>query len=112
LLGLACRTKLAPRFAEEYLGDVLWGALFFLVFASCWPSARRFRVGLAAVTVTELIELSQLYRAAWAEELRGTRLGGLLLGHVFSWSDVLCVALGAGLLAFLDARKPLRSSLG
>jgi hypothetical protein len=64
------------------------------------------------VTVTELIELSQLYRAAWAEELRSTRLGGLLLGHVFSWSDVLCVALGAGLLALLDARKPLRSLRG
>ncbi|RYZ04892.1 MAG: DUF2809 domain-containing protein [Myxococcales bacterium] len=111
-LGLACRTPVAPRFAELYLGDVLWGALFFLLMAACGPNARRGMVGLAAAAATELIELSQLYRAPWAESLRQTRLGGLLLGRGFSWSDVLCVALGAALAALLDSTTALRSARG
>lgn len=109
VLGLACRTPLSPSFAELYLGDVLWGALFFLLFAVWQPSAPSWGLGLVAVAATELIEVSQLYREPWAEDLRGTKLGGLLLGHGFSWSDVLCVALGAGLAALFDARMPLRS---
>ncbi len=107
LLGLACRRSFSPAFAELYLGDVLWGVLFFLVLAWGWPTARSAPLGLAAAGMTELIELSQLYRAPWAERLRGTTAGGLLLGHGFSWSDVLCVALGAGLAAVVDATATL-----
>jgi hypothetical protein len=112
LLGLACRTRFAPHFAELYLGDVLWGALFYLLLAWCWPTAQSRALGLAAAAITELIEVSQLYRAPWAEELRGTKLGGLLLGHGFSWSDELCVALGAALASLLERRTRLRSLRG
>jgi hypothetical protein len=34
--------------------------------------------------------------------VRTTPLGGLLLGHSFSWSDTLCVALGTTTAALLD----------
>jgi hypothetical protein len=85
-----------------YLGDVLWGSLFFLLFALVWPRQGSLRLGAYAVVATEAIELSQLYQADWANQLRSTRLGGLLLGHGFLWSDVLCVFLGAGLASALD----------
>lgn len=104
-LGLSCRTPLAPSFAELYLGDVLWGALFYFALAWCWPAAPSSGLGVAAAAITELTEVSQLYRAPWAEALRSTRAGGLLLGHGFSLRDVLCVALGAALAAWLDSRK-------
>lgn len=103
VLGLGCRQPFAPELAELYLGDVLWAVLFFLLFAWGWPSARGWWLGVAALAVTELIELSQLYRAPWAERVRGTSWGGLLLGHGFSWSDVACLALGAALAVALDA---------
>lgn len=109
-LGLACRTSMAPSFAELYLGDVLWGALFYLLLAWCWPASPSWALGLAAAALTEAIEVSQLYRAPWAEALRSTKLGGLLLGHGFSWSDVLCVALGAALAALIDRTTPLQRS--
>jgi hypothetical protein len=102
LLGLACRRPFAPELARLYLGDVLWGGFFFVGFAWLRPRAAGFRLGLAAATATVLIELSQLYRAPWIDRLRDTGLGGLLLGHGFSWSDVLCVLLGAALATALD----------
>jgi hypothetical protein len=36
------------------------------------------------------IELSQLYHAPGIEALRHTRLGGLVLGFGFLWSDLVC----------------------
>jgi hypothetical protein len=103
-LGLACRLPWAPQVVSLYCGDVLWGSLFFLLFACTAPRQQTSRLWLAAVTLTEAIELSQLYHSPAVDAVRGTRLGGLLLGHGFLWSDVLCVALGASLAALLDAR--------
>ena len=41
------------------------------------------------------IELSQLYQAPGLNRIRLTTLGGLLLGYIFLWSDLLCYGLGA-----------------
>jgi hypothetical protein len=102
-LGLGSRRFDAPEFVELYVGDVLWGVLFFLVYALIWPSASSQRLGAWAIVTTELVEFSQLYQGEWALRLRATRLGGLLLGHFFLWSDVVCVFLGGALAAGLDA---------
>lgn len=40
------------------------------------------------------IEISQLYHAPWIDGLRATRLGGLVLGFSFVWSDLLCYTVG------------------
>jgi hypothetical protein len=103
-LGLGTRRPFAPPFVQLYVGDVLWGVLFFLLGALMWPGKPSLRLGAWAVVSTALIELSQLYQGDWALRLRATRVGGLLLGHQFSWSDLLCVALGGTLAALLDAK--------
>jgi hypothetical protein len=88
-----------PEFVLLYVGDVLWGAFFFVLYAIALPNAEPRRLWAWAAGTTELIEFSQLYRASWLERIRATRVGGLLLGHAFLWSDVLCVAVGATLAA-------------
>lgn len=109
-LGLASRRPGMPEFCVLYVGDVLWGALFFELAALAWPSAASLRLWVVATVTTEVIELSQLYQAPWAQGLRATRVGGLLLGHDFSWSDVVGVAVGAGAAALLDAQWRRRKS--
>ena len=39
-------------------------------------------------------ELLQLYHAPWIESIRQTRIGGLILGFGFLWSDIICYAVG------------------
>lgn len=85
-----------------YAGDVLWGALFFVLYACLRPRARSIVIWAWAVATTELIEASQLYQELWILRVRATGVGGLLLGHGFLWSDVVCVALGATAAALVD----------
>ena len=103
-----------PSCITLYAGDVAWGAMFFALACALRPTLTTARAWLAAVLTTELIEFSELYRSPWLDALRATRGGGLLLGHVFLWSDVVCVALGASLaagaeLAWRRCCRPLRT---
>ena len=91
-----------PEWVTLYAGDVAWGALFFALFCAVRPTLSTARAWLAAVITTELIEFSELWSAPWLDALRATRVGGFLLGHVFLWSDVVCVALGATLAAGVE----------
>ena len=102
-LGLTSRRPGAPAVVVDYAGDVLWGSLFFLLYALIWPRRTCLWLAAWAIATTELIELSELYQGDWALRLRATRLGGLLLGHTFLWSDVLCVFIGGALAALCDA---------
>ena len=92
----------SPGWITLYVGDVAWGALFFGLFCAVRPTLSTARAWLAAVITTELIEFSQLYHSPWLDAFRATRAGGLLLGHLFLWSDVVCVALGATLAAAVE----------
>ena len=49
-----------------------------------------------------MIELSQLYHAPWIDAIRRTRLGGLVLGYGFLWSDLACYAVGVVCGAFAE----------
>lgn len=110
--GLGSRARGMPEVVVLYAGDVLWGALFFTLGAWLWPVATPFRLWLGSTAVTELIEFSQLYQTPQARAVRSTRLGGLLFGHAFLWSDVLGVAIGTALALLFDrcARATLRAS--
>jgi hypothetical protein len=49
---------------------------------------------LAALVFSFAIETSQLYHAPWIDAVRATRLGSLVLGSGFVWSDFACYAAG------------------
>ena len=103
-VGLASRYPRLPEVCLLYVGDVLWGALFFSLAAWLTPRATTLRLWAYATALVEAIELSQLCQAPWAQEVRATPLGGLLLGHTFLWSDVWCVAFGTAVSALVDAK--------
>ncbi len=101
-LGVISRLDFMPAFSIAYVGDVLWGSLFFALAAFARPAASTLQLWLASTATTELMELSQLYQAPWAQVIRSSHVGGLLLGHAFSWSDTVCVALGASAAALFE----------
>lgn len=109
-LGLFTRSKLFefPRFVTEYLGDSLWSMLVYFLLACGLRSTRPWKIATSALTLSTLIELSQLYQATWINELRDNSLAALVLGHGFRWSDQVCYTVGiilAWLVDLLIARK-------
>jgi len=81
----------------------LWAALVFWLLALGWRRAGTGRLAGGAIVVAFAVECSQLYHAAWIDSIRRTRIGALVLGSDFLWSDLVCYAVGVGIAAVLDA---------
>lgn len=94
-LGLGSRRPWVPSFVKLYLGDVLWAVMFFQLFRLAFPRWSTGRTWLVTLFTTEAIEFAQLLQAPWLVGIRETRVGGLLLGHEFLVSDVICLAVGS-----------------
>ena len=106
-LGLASRRSGArlPRFVADYSGDILWAFLAFLLFGLIFSGTSTRALALMALSFSILIEVSQLYHAPWIDSLRSTRIGGLVLGYGFLWSDIACYAMGIGLGVLFDRTR-------
>lgn len=104
ILGLASRRygELLPKWLAAYSGDVLWGLMVYLGVGFLLPKQRIIYSSLMAGTFSILIEISQLYHAPWIDAIRSYRLGGLLLGYGFLWSDIACYIFGIGIGMLLE----------
>jgi hypothetical protein len=98
-LGLGSRRHAThlPGFVSAFSGDTLWALAAFLGIGLLRPRASTGQVALLALSFSLLVEVSQLYKTPWLESIRRTRLGGLILGFDFVWSDLACYAAGIGL---------------
>lgn len=112
LLGLASRaySPPLPSAVKEYAGDGLWALAIYLTLAFLFPRLSMRSVAAAAGLFSLAVEVSQLYHAPWIDDIRRMRVGGLVLGYGFRWSDLICygVGIGVGVLSeLLSARKCL-----
>jgi len=105
LLGLASRSHslLIPIFLKEYAGDTLWALTAYLMIAMLFPRLAIRRVAIIAGLFSWAIEISQMYHAPWIDQIRHVRLGGLVLGYGFLWSDLICYAVGISIGVLLES---------
>jgi hypothetical protein len=89
-------------FIHDYAGDAVWAAMIYFGFRFLLAGEARKQALVAALATTFLIEISQLVQADWLNALRHTRLGGLILGFVFLWSDLVMYSVGIGLAWLAD----------
>lgn len=101
IIGLLSREiKAVPLF----IGDILWALMvYFIVRVLLIDSP------VKIITVTSLlfcyaIEFSQLYQAAWINNLRHTLFGRLVLGNTFLWGDLLSYTVGIAIGVFVDSQ--------
>ena len=92
-----------PTFIARYAGDTLWATMVFWILAVVWRRSSTLRLTGAATAIAFAVECSQLLHAAWIDAIRSSRIGGLLLGSDFLWSDLVCYVVGVGIAAGLDA---------
>ena len=96
VLGLLSRKYSAalPEIVNTYLGDALWALMVYQLVAVLLPTRTIIQIALVALIFSYLIEISQLYHAPWIDATRNTRLGGLVLGFGFQWTDILSYSMG------------------
>ncbi len=91
-IGLATRSY-GNEFMKLYVGDLLWAMMIYFGFRFLFPSQSLKAFGFA-LAFCYLIEISQLYHADWIDSIRQNRLGGLILGFGFLWSDLVAYSVG------------------
>jgi len=96
VLGLASRAYggQIPLVLETYAGDTLWSLMVFLLVGILFSKLSTIYTALVALGFSVLIEISQLYHAEWIDSIRDYSIGGLVLGHGFLWSDMVCYVIG------------------
>ena len=97
-LGLASRRwpDALPAAFGKYPGDALWALMVFFAWRALRPLARTRDVALLAAATSAAIECAKLWQAPWLAAFRHTTVGHLLLGHMFSWQNL--VAYGVGVI--------------
>lgn len=95
--GLLSRAyaHLFPEWINIYLGDALYALMIYLGFSALFIHQSFTRVGWISLVFCYSVELSQLYHAPWIDTIRSTRLGGLILGYGFLWSDIIAYTIGS-----------------
>lgn len=96
LAGLSSRifSNVLPSWVQLYLGDVLWALMVFFILGFIFRRKSTWWIAMVALLFSFLIEFSQLYHAEWIDALRRTKIGGLILGFGFLWSDLVCYSIG------------------
>lgn len=103
-LGLLSRSALVAEdsFVREYVGDGLWAMMVYWMFSALAPQARWRNRAMLALGFCICIELSQLSQMPWLLQARATTLGALVLGHSFSYADLILYSIGIGVATWLD----------
>lgn len=104
LLGLLSRTSMVPDFIYPYVGDYFYALMFFFVIGFVFPRLSSLKVAFFSIGICFAIVLLQLYQAHWINEIRSSKLGGLILGYGFLWSDILSYTLGGFTGFILESR--------
>lgn len=97
LLGIGSReyVSVLPHFVGEHLGDALWAAMIYFGVRALLVRMSISRAFLLSVGFCFAIEFSQLYQAAYINDIRSTVLGGLILGRGFLYVDLVRYSAGA-----------------
>jgi hypothetical protein len=92
-----------PAFVAEFGGDTLWAWMVFMVIRAIAPRWPIWKSAALTLTIAYLCEISQLYHAPWIDTIRSYRLGVVILGNCFVWSDLACYTVGILFGAFAEA---------
>ncbi|WP_196893486.1 ribosomal maturation YjgA family protein [Aureivirga marina] len=101
-LGLSSRMSFMPMFVITYFGDALYAVLIYFGIRFILVEKSLKTAFLGSLFFCFFIELFQLYKATWIVEIRQTRIGSLILGQGFLWSDLLLYTIGICFIFFLD----------
>ena len=107
VIGLLSR-KLS--FVPQCFGDALWAVVMYCCWRIVLVKRPPYVAAAFALVTSFAVEFSQLIKWRWLVELRSTKIGHLLLGQGFLWSDLIAYTVGiaAALLCTMALRRSSR----
>lgn len=78
----------------QYGGDTIWAAMFLFFLRIFFTKINIVKLAIINFLLGAADETLQLYQAPWIQAIRHTKIGGLLLGFGFLWSDITCYFIG------------------
>ena len=105
IFGLASRQQplLGWPVIGPYGGDAAWAMAAYAGSRLIYPARSIMMITVLSLATAFSVELSQLIRLEWLNEIRSTRIGALLLGRGFPWSDLPAYAVGTAVATMVDA---------
>jgi hypothetical protein len=85
-----------------FVGDILWATMIYFGFRFLFINKSIKFIVVASLLFCYAIEFSQLYQAPWINNIRHTVIGGLILGEVFLWGDMLSYTIGVAVGVFVE----------
>ncbi|GMA99966.1 DUF2809 domain-containing protein [Pelosinus sp. IPA-1] len=101
ILGLLSR-ELSSWF-PKWVGSILWGLMVFFIMGFIFRDRTTRHTALIAAIFSIGVEVAKLYHTPWIDEFRYTKIGGLLLGYVFSWNNISLYISGISLGAMCES---------
>lgn len=102
ILGLISRQI---SFVPLFVGDMLWAIMMFFIIRFIFIKADIRVIFLISLMTCYMVEISQLYRADWINNIRKTIIGRLILGQGFLWSDIISYTIGISVVTFFELIK-------
>jgi hypothetical protein len=101
VLGLASRSPLAHDLPVigPYGGDAAWATAACAGIRLLLPALSVSATATLGYALSVGVECSQLLHVDWLDAIRAHRLGALLLGRGFLWSDLVAYAGGVAIFA-------------
>ncbi len=95
-LALATRSHKAwfPDLVIIYGGDIIWAGMFVFFVRIFFTKTPLWKIAFINYILGILDELSQLNQGSFMLYLRSFKLGRLMLGVGFLWSDIVCYGIG------------------
>jgi len=100
ILGLLSREL--SSCLPKWIGSILWGTMVFFIMGFIFRDKTTRNIGLIASIFSIGVEVAKLYHTPEIDGFRYTTIGGLLLGHVFSWNNILLYITGIALGAICE----------
>ena len=89
-------------FIPLFIGDIFWALMIYFIVRFLFVDKPVKFLVIVSLLFCYTVELSQLYKAPWINDLRHTLFGRLVLGDGFLWSDLLCYTIGVVLAVWVD----------
>lgn len=98
VLGLLSRRA---SFLPSEVGDALWAVMVFSLIRIIWPRWRPVVTAAASLSLSFLVEFSQLIQTPWLNSIRSTFIGHMALGQGFLWLDLVAYTFGIAFILLL-----------